>query len=516
MAMREPNPPDLDSLFGATPQGAPPCDAMIETHISRIYLAGDRAYKLKLAVTLPYLDFATLKQRRAASLREVELNRRTAPALYLGLRAVLRAEDSRLYLAPPEASAEPATMAQAVEWLVEMRRFPADATLDRQLALGLLTPERIEAVAETIAAFHAEAETVPREAGAAIADVVAMNRRSFAALPEQVDLPATSLAALLDETDAALAEAAPRLARRQAGGFMRHGHGDLHLRNICWLDGAPVLFDCLEFDTALAETDTAYDLAFLLMDLLARDRSDLANRALNRYLENSRDFAALALLPLYLSVRAAIRCHVSALSGNSAEARRYLALARRCLRPAGARLIAIGGRSGTGKSTLARALAPQCEAPCGAVVLRSDVVRKQLAGLAPTERLAPAQYTRAASAETYAEMLARARLVLAAGWPVILDAVFGQPDERQAAQRLAQQAGARFAGCWLEADTDLLCQRVAARHGDASDATPDLVRRQQDSLQPPGTDWHHLEAGNKNGDLPVDIAAQAAAAFELE
>ncbi len=500
MTMRDPNPPDLDSLFVD-----PPCDAQVETHISRIYLAGAFAYKLKLAVTLPYLDFSSLAQRHAAALREVVLNQRTAPELYLGLRAVLRAEDSRLYLAPIEASAQPGSIAQAVEWLVQMRRFDVDATLDRQLALGRLTPELIDAVAEAVAEFHAGAAPVAKDALAGIEAVAAMNRQSFAALPAASELSASAVAALLDETDAAIAAAAPLLAQRQAGGFVRRCHGDLHLRNICLLAGRPVLFDCLEFDDALAEIDTAYDIAFLLMDLLARDRIDLANRALNRYLESSQDYAALALLPLYLSLRAAIRCHVAALKpAEAAAARHYLALARRCLRPGSRRLIAIGGRSGTGKTTLARALAPLCDAPCGAVVLRSDVIRKQLCGVAPTERLPSESYTRAASARVYAEMLARAQAVLAAGSPVLLDAVFGQANERQAAAQLAQQQAAPFRGLWLEGETEMLAARVTARQGDASDATAAVVRRQD--FAAPGEDWRHCNAALPQAALVADAA----------
>ncbi len=501
MTMRDPNPPDLDSLFVD-----PPCDAQVETHISRIYLAGAFAYKLKLAVTLPYLDFSSLAQRHAAALREVELNQRTAPGLYLGLRAVLRAEDSRLYLASAEASAQPGSIAQAVEWLVQMRRFDADATLDRQLALGRLTPELIDAVAEAVAEFHAGLAPVALDVLAGIKSVAAMNRQSFAALPAASELSASAVAALLDETDAAIAAAAPLLAQRQVGGFVRRCHGDLHLRNICLLQGRPVLFDCLEFDDALAETDTAYDIAFLLMDLLARDRIDLANRALNRYLECCQDYAALALLPLYLSLRAAIRCHVAALKpAEAAAARRYLALARRCLRPGSRRLLAIGGRSGTGKTTLARALAPLCDAPCGAVVLRSDVIRKQVCGVPPTERLPSESYTRAASARVYAEMLARAHHVLAAGSPVILDAVFGQADERQAAAQLAQQQAVPFRGLWLQGETEMLAARVTARQGDASDATAAVVRRQD--FAAPGEDWRHYNAAAPQADLVAEAAA---------
>ncbi|WP_428246194.1 AAA family ATPase [Ferrovibrio sp.] len=497
----QPNPPDLDRLFTE-----PSLERTVETHISRLYLCGDRVYKLKRAVQLPYVDFSTLAKRHEAARQELALNRRTAPALYLGLRAVLRDGQGRLHMAPRDV--EPG---DAIEWLVEMRRFKDDATLDRQLAAGTLTPALIEATAEAIAGFHATLPPLEDDALRAVRRVAAMNNESFARLAPEV-LPDSAVADLRQETEAALSRLALPLARRSAEGRVRHGHGDLHLRNICLLDGKPVLFDCLEFDAALARTDTAYDIAFLLMDLLAHNRVDLANRALNRYLEQSGDDGALPLLPLYISLRAAIRAHVTGLQPKQwPEARRYLALARRVLRPATPVLLAIGGRSGTGKTTLARALAPRFDAVCGAVVLRSDVLRKRLAGVAPATRLSPESYTPQASMRVYAAMLEHARQLLTAGVPVILDAVFGKQSEREAAARLALHCNAVFRGLWLDGGTDLLCQRVAARRGDASDATPDVVRFQADVIEPPA-DWLHLNAEHGSGDL----AAQAAARLNLD
>ncbi|MBP6819045.1 MAG: AAA family ATPase [Ferrovibrio sp.] len=497
----QPNPPDLDLLFTD-----PALERVVETHISRLYLCGDRVFKLKRAVHLPYVDFSTLRQRHDAACQELALNRRTAPDLYLGLRAVIRDAAGRLQLAPRDA--EPA---HAVEWLVEMRRFPDDATLDRQLGMGRLTPALIEATAEAVAGFHAGLAPLDGDALEAARRVAAMNTESFARLDPEV-LPEIFLADLRQETEEALAQLAVPLSRRGAEGRIRHGHGDLHLRNICLLGGKPLLFDCLEFDAALARTDTAYDIAFLLMDLLAHNRADLANRALNRYLEQSGDDGALPLLPLYISLRAAIRAHVAGLQPQQwPEARRYLALARRVLRPATPLLLAIGGRSGTGKTTLARALAPRFDAVCGAVVLRSDVLRKRLAGVAAGTRLPPESYTPQASMRVYAALLEHAHQLLAAGVPVILDAVFGKPGERDAAAKLALHCNAVFRGLWLEGGTDLLCQRVAARRGDASDATPDVVRFQAEAIEPPA-DWLHLDAGQKSGDL----AAQAAARLNLD
>ncbi len=496
MTMREPNPPDIETLFSA-----PLPDRVVDTHISRIFLVGDRAYKMKRAVTLPYLDFSSLAERQRAAAREVDLNRRTAPELYLGLRAVLRDARGRLSLA-----ADGADTTRAVEWLVEMRRFDDAATLDHVLEAGGLTAPRIEAVAQAVAEFHAAAAVTPRDALVGAHQVTKMNARSFAALKAEV-LPAASVSALHKETLSAIERQSARLGRRAAEGFVRRGHGDLHLRNICLLDGRPVLFDCLEFDDALAEIDTAYDIAFLLMDLLARDRGDLANRALNRYLEVSGDYEALALLPLYLSQRAAIRSHVAGINPATwLEARRYLGLARRVLRPGSAQLLAIGGRSGTGKTTLARALAPLVDAACGAVVLRSDVIRKHLFGVKPEHRLPPETYTADAGARVYTEMLELARRVISSGHPVILDAVFGQPDERDAAATLAQHLGVPFRGLWLQGGTEMLVARVAARRGDASDATAAVVHRQGQHVQPPAN-WLALDADYSAADLMGRAAA---------
>lgn len=478
--MTEPNPADIASLFMPAP------DEVIETHISRVFLAGDRAWKLKKAVALPYVDFSTLEKRRIACEREVTLNRRTAPQLYLGCRAVYRDAAGRLSFDPQGAP---------IEWLVEIRRFDARKTLDRLLADGAVTPAMITALAADIAAFHARAESVEREAGDMVAQTIALNDEAFANLPPDA-LPAEAFADFRAAQQAEMERRRSLLSRRRADGCMRHGHGDLHLRNIAVIDGHPVLFDCLEFDDDLAAVDIMYDLAFLLMDLVQQHRGDLASLALNAWLEAIPDDAGIALLPLYVALRAAIRCHIAALTeAGRAEAVRYLALARQALNPPVPRLILVGGLSGTGKTTLARALAPDFGGPCGAVVLRSDTVRKALHNVPALQRLPKDSYTPDSSRRVYTTLLKRARVLLQGGASVILDAVYGKPDEREAAAALAREMNCRCDGLWLTAGPEMLTARVAARRGDASDATEEVVLWQLQHLSPPG-DWKAVDAGD--------------------
>jgi len=303
--------------------------------------------------------------------------------------------------------------------------------------------------------------------------------------------------ALDPAVSASLAEAMPRslepfvdlVARRVAAGAVRRGHGDLHLRNIVAIDGAPVPFDAIEFSDKIANIDMLYDLAFTLMDLEHRGLRPLANRLLNEWLWRARDLPgashdeALALLPMFLARRAAIRAYVDASiaavgNGDTSMARGYQRSALAFLQSAPPRLLAVGGLSGSGKTTHALAIAPRIGRVPGAVVVRSDVERKRLAGVALQERMPAGSYTPEASAKVYAAMLERAERVLRAGHSVVLDAVFAQPGERHTAEALAAKVAVPFEGVWLDVPKDVAQARVAARTGDASDATPAVVERQ--------------------------------------
>jgi uncharacterized protein len=485
--------------------GAPGAEVeQVITHAAEIFLIGERAFKMKRAVRYSFLDFSTLARRKGALEAELRLNRRTAPMLYERVVPVTRDERGELAV---DGEGEP------VEWLLEMRRFDQAALLDRIAKRHALEPGTIDALASTLAAFHEEAERRPDLGGyAAMAEVTQGNADDLASLVGPV-FEDTRVRALDEATRAALERNRDLLERRRADGFVRHCHGDLHLGNIVLLDGAPVLFDCLEFDEALATIDTFYDLAFLLMDLLHRDLGAHAQRLLSGYLDVTWDDAGTALLPLFLSCRAAIRAKVAGFAAQSeageakeeiAAARAYLDLAQRFLAPEPARLVAIGGISGTGKSTLARALAPGLGAAPGAVALRSDVIRKKLFGAAPTDRLGPEAYRKDISAKVYNTMISRVRTLLGASHSVIVDAVYLEGRDRARIAQVAADMGVPFAGLWLAAPAETLLARVRARQDDASDATAAVLQAQLE-VDPGRLDWSKVDAG---GD-PDTVAASA-------
>ncbi len=453
----------------------------IDTHGAVVFLVGPDAYKVKRAVDFPFMDFSTLEKRRIACAGEITVNHANAPQLYLGILPVVRA-GGRLCLGGP---------GEVVEWVVHMRRFDERQTLDRVAETSGLPPELVAELARVVATAHARA---PRCAPnfdpvAAMETILADTAAAFAAAPDLfAPKEAEPLAAA---SRAALAACAPLLRRRGVAGQVRRCHGDLHLRNIAVIDGHPVLFDAIEFNPALATCDVLYDLAFLLMDLCARGLRVEANAVLNRYLwavDADAAFEGLAALPLFLSARAGVRAMVGAaaaapLTGDRRraaveEAQGYFRDAAAFLRPSPARLVAVGGLSGTGKSTLGASLAPGLGTPPGAVILRSDIIRKALAGVAETDRLPAVAYTPDATAAVYAQLRHRAALTLCADWSVIADAVHARPDERAAIATVAATAGASFAGLWLVAPMAVLEARVDCRRNDASDATADVVRQQ--------------------------------------
>lgn len=470
----------------------------VDTHISAVFLAGGHAYKLKRAVRLPYLDFSTLALRKKFCEAEVKLNKRTAPEIYLRVARVTREPDG---LALEGGGA-------AVDYVVVMRRFDQDGLFDRMAARGLLTPALMSDLADVIAKFHKDAERRGDFGGAAaMAELLDLNETNFARHPEVFGTEAAELTA---RSRAALARVGGILDKRRSDGFVRHCHGDLHLRNICLYEGRPTLFDAIEFSEAIACTDVLYDLAFLLMDLEHRDLRPLGNAVFNRYAgESMADAAALpglAALPLFLSCRAGVRAHVTAeaairmadggaRAAAQKDARRYLDLACRLLTPEGARLIAVGGLSGTGKTTLARALAPGVGAAPGALVLRSDVIRKKLWGWNEYEPLPQEAYAEEVTARVYAKIAADAEAACAAGHSAICDAVYAQGHERGALAAAADRAGAAFTGLWLEAPAGVLERRLESRERDASDATVAVLRAQLE--RPVGAiAWARINAGD--------------------
>ena len=379
-----------------------------------------------------------------------------------------------------------------------MRRFDPDAVLSEH-------PERVDAalaeeLGRTIARFHAKAEIRPDGGGVkALGYTIRTNAEHLIAMAGR--LGAAEVKSVVAATDAAFAAAGPLLERRRAEGYARRCHGDLHLGNILLEDGVPRLFDCIEFNDLLSEIDVLYDVAFLIMDLGFRGNATGANRALNAYLdEAARSFPAdlwdgLAALPVMLSARASVRAHVTAMQGEIEDARAYLAAAGRHLHKHAANLVAVGGLSGVGKTTLARMIAPGLGAAPGAVVLRSDEIRKRLAGVGPLERLPEAAYGAAMGGQVYGEMLAVARRTLAAGRATVLDAVFLRPRERAAAEALAAELKVPFQGVWLEGRAEMLKARLAGRSGDASDADAKVLATQL-ARDPGPIAWRVGDAGD--------------------
>ena len=451
----------------------------IDTHASVVFLTGARAYKVKRAVSFDYLDFSSLDRRKRFCEAEVRLNRRTAPTLYRGVVPVTRKPNGSLALDGAGV---------VVEWVVDMNRFDQEQLLDRlagqdRLDLGLMAP-----LASAVAAFHRDAERRSDHGGrAGMAWVIDGNAAAFPELAAaQIDPSCAErvTAGARRELDrrAALLEA------RRLAGFVRQCHGDLHLRNIVMIDGQPTPFDGVEFNDEISCTDTWYDLAFLLMDLWRRRLPAHANAVLNGYLAETGDAGGVALLPLFQSCRAAVRAKTSATAaqlqpdGRRGELHRlageYLALAARLLCPPPPSLVAIGGFSGSGKSTLAAALAPSVGAAPGAVVLRSDEIRKRLCGVSRLDRLGPSGYTKDVTARVYAAIVDSAREILGGGHSVIADAVFGRQPERQAIERVASDLAVPFVGMWLDVPESMLIERVERRRHDPSDADAEVVRMQ--------------------------------------
>jgi polyhydroxyalkanoate synthase subunit PhaC len=348
---------------------------------------------------------------------------------------------------------------------------------------GALDAPLMEALAAEIAALHA---IVPRVAGGGadnIAGVLGVNEAAFAT-GEGLD-PARVERLCNACFRTRLAQLAPLLDTRAEAGQLRLCHGDLHLRNIFLDAGRPVLFDCLEFNDALASVDVLYDLAFLLMDLRHRGLTGFANLVMNRYLDATRDEDGLPALGFFMALRAAVRAHVAATAaaGDGAapetvtRARAYLGLAERLLATAPASIVALGGLSGSGKSTVAAQLAPMLGGGAGARLLASsDRLRKEAFGVGPETRLPPDAYAPEVSEQVYADLRRRAGAIAGAGGAVIVDAVHARPAERAAIADAAAGAGAAFLGVWLDAPPDVLRARVAARRGDVSDAGPRRAR----------------------------------------
>lgn len=466
-----------------------------ETHISHLLLIGPEAYKVKKPLDLGFLDFSTRARRHFFCEEELRINRRLAPDLYRAVVAIRGSVEQPMF----------GGTGPVLDYAVRMRRFDNRARLDRRAEDGALDPEALERFARTLAGFHAQADRAP--AGSPYGAPTTVRRHvldNFSTLRQALETvpsdPAhrAELEALEIGSREQLDTLESVMAERQRAGFVREGHGDMHLGNMVEQDGHIQLFDAIEFDPALRWIDTLNDLAFLMMDLHDHRRPRLAHRVVNAYLEASGDYTDLRLLTFYAVYRALVRAKVTGIhalqQANDTDRQPlmetlfgYLDLAGQLRAPSPPRLILTFGPSASGKSTQALR---RVEAS-GAIRLRSDVERKRLHGLTPEARsdsgLGRGLYTPEATDATYARLLELAEAVLAAGWPVVIDATFAEGHRRRPFQALAERLGIPYLIDVLAFDPDELRRRVVARQAagsDASEATRAVLEQQLAQWEP--------------------------------
>lgn len=466
---------------------------VMETHISLVFLIADRAFKLKRAVKLPYADFSTPALRLACCLKEVELNSKTAPELYLGVRRITRGANGKLCFDGTN---------ETIDAVVEMQRFSQEQLFDKMAEAGQLVPTLMDMTAREIATFHQMIAPVHANSGSSnIEAVLDINERGFATSHVFSE---PEVAAFSDAFRTALEGHRRQLDRRETAGMIRRCHGDLHLRNIYLTEDGPRLFDCIEFNDQIATVDVLYDLAFLLMDLWHRHLRDNANLAMNRYLDLTGDADGIAVLPFFMALRAAVRAHVTASqvelgsmdksTSLRQDARSYFNLAIALLGSPSPLLIAIGGLSGSGKSTVAEALAPYVGCAPGARIFESDRIRKAMFGARATERLPAEAYRPEISDVVYKTLCDKAAAALACRGSVIVDAVFDKSRNRDLIERVGKALGVPFVGIWLTADHSILASRIEARRNSASDATVEVLGMQE-ARDVGAVRWRHIDAG---------------------
>ncbi|TDX99291.1 bifunctional aminoglycoside phosphotransferase/ATP-binding protein [Thiohalophilus thiocyanatoxydans] len=464
---------------------------LIETHISRVLLTGEFAYKLKKPLDLGFLDFSTLDKRHYYCQEELRLNRRLAAPIYLDVLAVIDSADG-IVIGDPEQ-----TEGALIEYALKMRQFDPEEGFDRLLQRQQLTEQHLDQLAQLIGDFHQQLPAAPADSDyGSLAAVRRPCEENFDQIREQAPQLADDprLAELSQWSDRQLTQQATRFEQRRRDGFIRECHGDLHLRNIALWQETVIAFDCIEFDPALRWIDTLNEIAFLIMDLDAHDAGGPGWYFLNRYLEQTGDYAGLDLLGFYRVYRAMVRAKVAAIelaqhdeTSHREELAHYLDQAMATLHADRPALLITVGFSGSGKSTVTDQLLQQL----GAVRLRSDVERERLFGHAPEEQgIGTGKYSTDASDRLYAHLREQSRHLLAAGYTVIVDAAFLQQARRAPFLALAGECNVPLHILALEADPDTLRQRIRQRQAagrDASEADLAVLEsqlQQHDPLDP--------------------------------
>ncbi|MCB0333167.1 MAG: AAA family ATPase [Bdellovibrionales bacterium] len=463
----------------------------LETHISHIFLTGDIAFKLKKEVKLSFLDFSSLSLRKEFCDRELKLNQRFAPDLYLEVIPVFQKEGTFSFLE-----------GDLVDYLVKMNQFPTESLFTELIRQNKLTFELIEDTVDTIVSFHTKAEKAPKYWDAS--QLTNFIDECYEVIEEKEDLVSSSLQTSKQLTYELLSKYEQLLKTRQTT-HVKLLHGDLHLKNICLYQGKPTLFDGIEFDDGYAASDGWGDIAFLIMDLLFESQEALATRTVNHYLELSDDYEGLQLLPLYIAYRALVRAKVAALESKRDSCQKHIALANQELTLNNPIIVAIGGLSGSGKSTVAKKVSELLRC----VIIRSDAVRKHIADIALSQRGDSSLYTDEMTQRTYTGILARAQFALSAGYSVILDATFLNRDDRRNVKQFAEVNNTSFFGFWLELAPETLKNRIGQRKHDISDATQEVLLHQL-SKQRQIDDWKTIDASESSLKIAKEILTHCA------
>ncbi|HBE21571.1 MAG TPA: adenylyl-sulfate kinase [Cyanobacteria bacterium UBA11149] len=457
----------------------------IQTHISYVLLTGDFAYKLKKPVNFGFLDFSTLALRQHFCHEEIRLNQPNAPEIYLEVLGITQ-EGHRFLLG---GSSEP------VEYTVKMRQFTQSSLLSTMFEEGRLTEREMERLGKVVANFHRQCQTSDYIKNFGEVDKI----REFVNDNYQHTIKYIGRVQTQEQyeetrafSDRTFAEEAELFAQRRDLGYIRECHGDLHLRNICLWHDKIQLFDCIEFNEPFRFVDVMYDVAFTVMDLEARGRKDLGNVFLNTYLEETGDWDGLQILRFYLCRQAYVRAKVTSFllddpSVGVAEkeiakttAANYYKLAQTYTKIEPAKIILMSGLSGAGKSTVARKLARQL----GAIHLRSDAVRKHLAGIPLEAKGEDTLYTAEMTQKTYNRLLELGILLANRGFTVILDAKYDKQALRKPAIAQTQKHQIPLEILYCTAPIEVLRDRLLSRIGDVSDATADLLPSQAAAAEP--------------------------------
>lgn len=485
----------LSTLGSDTPtaQANAETTSIITTHCAHIVLTHDRAYKIKRSVEYSYINMLSLQSREKLCKRELQLNKPSLPSIYREVVPVTKSVDGCLSLGN---SGE--VKGEIVEWVLVMNRFSQHRVLDTMAENGSLSIEIAKQVGNSIARYHKNsAARITRDGYERMNEIV--NELADELSNQAPGFDKALLDVFIKKGKAVVNEHETLLDQRASQGYIKRCHGDLHLRNLVLMGDGPHPFDALEFDERLATIDVLYDLAFVLMDMSHRGLNDQQNTLLNQYLAHCDpvDLEGLALLPLFLFCRAGIKAMTTAQNvgtnqtTQNPEAIDYLHLALTYLDPKPTALIAIGGYSGSGKSTIAARIAIMQNA----ILLSSDIERKAQLQVAETQPLPDSAYTAKSAQLNYQRLIEKAQIAMSANQTVVVDATFLASEQRRHIETLIETPGKPFIGIWLDVPTEILESRIRKRSSNASDATVEVLRKQ---LKDPVKDmnWHKINASD--------------------